>query len=83
MQTANEVIELPKQNNGLITVKENTSIIPDDETIARLNHRVKTNGMITVKVVKPVEGHKIGDIFETTEYAVRFQLKHKSIVRLE
>lgn len=55
MQTANEVIELPKQNNGLITVK----------------------------VVKPVEGHKIGDIFETTEYAVRFQLKHKSIVRLE
>ena len=49
-----EVLELPKQNNGLITVK----------------------------VIKPVEGRKIGDVFETTEYAVRFQLKHKSLVKL-
>lgn len=55
MQKQNEVIELPKQNNGLITVK----------------------------VVKPVEGRNIGDIFETTEYAVRFQLKHKSVVKLD
>lgn len=54
-QEINEVIELPKQNNGLIKVK----------------------------VVKPVDGRKIGEIFETSEYAVRFQLKHKSIVRIE
>lgn len=43
---------------------------------------VKPNGLITVKVVRPVEGRKIGDVFETTEYAVRFQLKHKSIVKV-
>lgn len=54
-QEINEVIELPKKNNGLIKVK----------------------------VVKPVDGYKVGDVFETSEYAVRFQLKHKSIVRIE
>jgi hypothetical protein len=54
-QKSNEVIQLPKQNTGLIKVK----------------------------VVKPVDGFNIGDVFETSEQAVRFQLKHKSIVRIE
>lgn len=54
-QAKDEVVELPKQNNGLIKVR----------------------------VVHPVLGYKAGAEFETSEYAVRFQLKHKSIVKIE
>jgi hypothetical protein len=38
---------------------------------------------IKVRVVKPVEGRKIGDEFECYPNEVKFQVKHKSIEVIE
>lgn len=39
-------------------------------------------GLIRVRVVHPVLGYKVGDEFDTSRHAVRFQLKHKSLIEI-
>lgn len=57
------------------TIKHEAKEIETIETVVNA-------GLIKVRVVKKVEGRNIGDEFETSRYAVRFQLKHKSIIEI-
>lgn len=53
------------------------------ENVVETKIETKVNSLPKFKVTHPVLGYKVGEIIQVDENSIKFQLKHKSIVRLE